>query len=191
MARLVRCSQMQLLTHVILLYAVGFVIGMSILSVCETGETQIIDKLVRMRDDFDNLSPDLERTLNYFEEAAIRIRLNSNSRIFSKCNTISQSTLAKSNYRLRHSFPEYDFKNTPNLIYSINGIDYHPIPVPAKGTVEQLSFTVEKIDQKEVVFNVRSSFGVLNSRSLDNVQYCLLIFGQNEDYHINQTDSLK
>jgi hypothetical protein len=180
--KLQRCSLLQLTIHVILIFAIGFIIGNNLLPASQQEELRIINSLFKSADRLEDTGDKFNRTIDYYEEGRHHASTSHLIRYDAECMRYTGVQLSANQGRIIFEYSRFGYKRPPHVIVSVNGINFKPDPVPGYGSKTGLFFKMEEITEKRFVARFDSNFKRFGSTMLENAQVCFMLLQDPKDF---------
>ena len=171
-----QCTEFQVVVHVLLIFAIGALIGTSLVSETDNLEVELYNDTNKLKGDFAELITKYNKKISSFEEDYELLKQHGLAAYEMNCLSLTNYFIDNSvGNDLKIEFSDRFYKE-PVVYLSINGFKYNPSLIRAEGESEVLSFSITSITNSEFRFAIESSVDDFKKTDFDGLEICYLAF---------------
>ena len=176
MAKNIKCTEIQLTLHTIIIVIVGILIGASLVGSADELESSLNDKLFRIKGEYDAINQEHEFLVKKFKGNYDKYKelVHNGSEV--GCKKIGNYAIDTSrSHKITVDLLE-TFEEPPKIFVSINGFDFEPKLVKEEKNKESIDFIVTEINEKSFKILIESTDKEFNLEDFDRIDICYLAF---------------
>jgi len=176
MAKNIKCTEIQLTLHTIIVVIIGILIGASLVTSGDDIESLLSDKIYTVKGEYDKIDKSHEFLVNQFRHNYDKYKdlVYNGSEVY--CKKIGNYAIDTSRGKELHVDMVETFTVTPKLFVSINGFDYQPSLALANGTKEIIDFLTYDITERSFKIKVHSNNAQFNIEEFNRLDICYYAF---------------
>jgi len=176
MAKNIKCTEIQLTLHTIIVVIIGILIGASLVTTGDDIESYLSDKIFSVKKQYDQIDKGHEYLVNQFRHNYDKYKdlVYNGSEVY--CKQIGNYAIDTSRGKELHIDMVETFAVPPKLFVSVNGFDYQPRLALEDGLKEIIDFHVEYVTERSFKIRVNSNNPDFNIESFDRLDICYYAF---------------
>lgn len=176
MAKNIKCTEIQLTLHTIIVVVIGILIGASLVTTGDDIESDLSDKIYSVKNEYDKIDKSHDFLVNQFRHNYDKYRdlVYNGSEVY--CKKIGNYAIDTSRAKELHVDMVETFSVPPKLFVSINGFDYQPGLTLADGQKEIIDFYTYDVTERSFKIKIQSSNREFNIEAFNRLDICYYAF---------------
>lgn len=190
MAKNIKCTEIQLTLHTIIVVIIGILIGASLVTTGDDIESVLSDKIYSVKSEYDKIDKSHEYLVNQFRINYDKYKdlVYNGSEVY--CKKIGNYAIDTSRSRELQIDMVETFSTPPKLFVSINGFNYQPSLALENGKKEIIDFVTYDVTERSFKIKINSSNPEFNIAAFDRLDVCYFAFTNiAKDYDPMQKDA--
>lgn len=180
MAKSIKCTEIQLTLHTIIVVIIGVLIGASLVTSGDELESMLADKVYSVKAQYDTTDKSHKFLIKKFTanyEIYKDLVYNGSE---ASCKKIGNYVIDTARSREIQVDMVETFSSPPKLFVSINGFDYQPKLIKDSKKVEKIDFIINEINERYFKLLIESDDPEFNIEDFNRIDVCYFAFTNTE-----------
>lgn len=190
MAKSIRCTEIQLTLHTIIIVIIGVLIGASLVTSGDELESMLADKVYSVKAKYDATDKSHKFLIKKFKtnyEIYKDLVYNGSE---ASCKKIGNYVIDTSRSREIQVDMVETFSSPPKLFVSINGFDYQPKLIKDSKKVEKIDFIINEVNERYFKLMIESDDPEFSVEDFNRIDICYFAFtGTEKNYDPLNSDN--